>query len=91
MDISPTQLIRLYQTGNIEKIIKSNTFWICSSCYACQLICPKEIKITKIMEALRQIRLRKEQDIININKISKEEICNFPPIALVANFRKTTT
>lgn len=90
MDISPTQLIRLYQMGNIERIIESNTFWICSSCYACQLICPKEIKITKIMEALRQIRLRKEQDKISINKISKEEICNFPPIALVANFRKTT-
>jgi hypothetical protein len=42
------------------------------------------------MEALRQIRLRKEQDIIVINEIPKEELCNFPPIALVANFRKTT-
>ena len=90
MDLSPTQLIRLYQLGNIERIMESNTFWICSSCYACQIICPREIKITKIMEALRQIRLRKEQDIIVINEIPKEELCNFPPIALVANFRKTT-
>jgi heterodisulfide reductase subunit C len=90
MDISPTQLVRLYQTGNLERIIKSNTFWICSSCYACQIICPKGIKITKIMEALRQIRLRKEQDSIVVNEISKEEISIFPPIALVANFRKTT-
>ena len=90
MDLSPTQLIRLYQMGNIKRIMESNTFWICSSCYACQIICPKEIKITKIMEALRQIRLRKEQDIIVINEIPKEELCTFPPIALVANFRKTT-
>lgn len=90
MDLSPTQLIRLYQMGNIERIMESNTFWICSSCYACQIICPREIKITKIIEALRQIRLRKEQDKIVMNEIPKEELDNFPPIALVANFRKTT-
>ena len=90
MDLSPTQLIRLVQIGNIEKIFKSNTFWICSSCYACQIICPREIKITKIIEALRQIQLRKEQDKIVINEIPKEELDSFPPIALVANFRKTT-
>ena len=90
MDISPTQLIRFVQTDNLDKIFKTNTYWICSSCYACQLVCPKEIKITKIIEALRQTKLRMEQDKISISAISKEELERLPPIALVGNFRKTT-
>jgi len=42
------------------------------------------------MEALRQIRLRREQDQILVREILKEELKVLPPIALVSNFRKTT-
>ena len=90
MDLSHTQVIRLVQVGNIEKIFESNTFWICSTCFACHARCPREINITRIMEALRQIRLRRDQDRISVNKIPKEELKILPPIALVSNFRKTT-
>lgn len=90
MDLSPTQVIRLVQVGNIEKIFESNTFWICSTCFACQARCPRKINITKIMEALRQIRLRRDQDKIAVDEIPKEELKILPPIALVSNFRKTT-
>jgi len=90
MDLSPTQVIRLIQLGLIERIISSNTFWICSTCFNCYVKCPREINITKIMETLRQIKLRKEQDHINLDKLSKEELKKMPPIALISNFRKTT-
>ena len=90
MDISPTQVIRLVQLGAIEKIFSSNTFWICSTCFSCESRCPRKINITKIMEALRQIRLRKDQDRIVMGEIPKEELRKLPPIALVSNFRKTT-
>ena len=90
MDISPTQVIRLVQIGKIEKIFESNTFWICSTCFTCQARCPRNINITRVMEALRQIKLRREQDVISINDIPKEELKILPPIALVSNFRKTT-
>ncbi|MCK4313771.1 4Fe-4S dicluster domain-containing protein [Candidatus Bathyarchaeota archaeon] len=90
MDLSPTQIIRLVQISDIERIFESNTFWICSTCFACQAICPRKINITKIMETLRQIRLRRDQDKISISEISKEELKILPPIALVSNFRKTT-
>ncbi|MCD6431209.1 heterodisulfide reductase [Candidatus Bathyarchaeota archaeon] len=90
MDLSPTQVIRLVQVGKVERIFESNTFWICSTCFACQARCPRNINITKVMEALRQIKLRKEQDVISINEIPKEELKILPPIALVSNFRKTT-
>ena len=90
MDISPTQVVRLVQLGAIEKIVSSNTFWICSTCFNCEVRCPREINIPKVMEALRQIKLRKEQDQISVREIPKEELKILPPIALVSNFRKTT-
>jgi len=90
MDLSPTQVIRLIQLGSIEKILLSNTFWICSTCFSCFARCPREINITKIMEALRQIKLRKDQDHIDLREIPKEELRKIPPIALISNFRKTT-
>jgi hypothetical protein len=42
------------------------------------------------MEALRQIKLRKDQDHIDLREIPKEELRKIPPIALISNFRKTT-
>jgi len=90
MDISPTQVIRLVQLGAIEKIFSSNTFWMCSTCFSCEARCPRKINITKIMEALRQIRLRRDQDHIVLSAIPREELRRLPPIALVSNFRKTT-
>jgi len=90
MDISPTQVVRLVQLGAIEKIFSSNTFWICSTCFSCEARCPRKISITRIMEALRQIRLRRDQDHIVVREIPKEELRKLPPIALISNFRKTT-
>ena len=90
MDLSPTQVIRLIQLGSIEKILSSNTFWICSTCFSCFARCPREINITKIMEALRQIKLRRDQDHIDLRDIPKEELGRIPPIALISNLRKTT-
>lgn len=90
MDLSPTQVIRLVQTGAVEEIFESNTFWICSTCFTCHARCPRNINITRIMEALRQVKLRREQDQIVVNNIPKEELRKIPPILLVSNFRKTT-
>jgi len=90
MDLSPTQVIRLVQLGAVERILSSNTFWICSTCFNCEAKCPRKINITKVMEALRQMMLRREQDQILVRAIPKEELRVLPPIALVSNFRKTT-
>lgn len=90
MELSPTQVMRLVQVGDIEKVYESNTFWICITCYTCQARCPREIQITKVMEALRQIRLRKDNDKIQLSNIQKKELKILPTIALVSNLRKTT-
>jgi heterodisulfide reductase subunit C len=54
MDVSPRMVIGLYRAGEIEKILKSRTIWICASCYMCTTRCPQGIKITDLLYALKR-------------------------------------
>ena len=90
MDIPPHEVIRLLQLGQIEEILNENTIWICTSCITCAVRCPKGVDLSKIMEALRQIVLRKNVNHVHPNKVSKEKLQTLPQIALIANFRKFT-
>ncbi len=58
MDILPNQVIRMAQFGLREKVLTSNTIWICASCYTCSVRCPNDIDIAKTMDILRHIALR---------------------------------
>jgi heterodisulfide reductase subunit C len=40
--------------GFKEEILNSTTIWLCASCYSCTCECPREIKITDVMYALKQ-------------------------------------
>jgi heterodisulfide reductase subunit C len=90
MDVPPHEVIRLLQLGQIEEILDKNTIWICASCITCVVRCPKGVDLSKIMEALRQIVLRKNVNHVHPNKVSKEDLQALPQIALIANFRKFT-
>ena len=90
MELLPNQVLRLLQFGKVERILQSNTHWICASCFVCTTRCPKDIDIAAIMEALRQLDLRKNRDYLKISEIDGEEMAKFPPIALVSAFRKLT-
>jgi len=58
MDILPNQVIRMVQFGLKERVLASNTIWICASCYTCSVRCPNDIVIAKIMDVLRHTALR---------------------------------
>ena len=51
----------------------------------------KGIKIAEVMEAVRQVLLRKRRDHVEVAKLSKEEKACVPAIALISNFRKFTS
>jgi heterodisulfide reductase subunit C len=59
MDISPRELIADFRAGEMERIMKSRTIWICASCYACTTRCPAGIKITDTMYALKRTAMEK--------------------------------
>jgi heterodisulfide reductase subunit C len=91
MDILPNQVIRLAQLGQKEDLVGSKTIWLCASCLTCNVRCPKGVKIAEVMEAIRQIVLRKRQDHLHIEKLADEQLESLPPIALIASFRKATS
>ena len=87
MDLSPDEVIR-YVILDKQEVLNSKTIWLCSSCFTCAERCPRDINITKIMEALRQIILRRKIDRTNLAEISKDEKEVIPQIAFVSLFRK---
>jgi heterodisulfide reductase subunit C2 len=91
MDILPNQMIRFAQLGMKEELMNCKSIWICASCMTCNTRCPKGINIAEVVEAIRQILLRKRKDHVEINKLNDSEKGDVPPIALISNFRKFTS
>ncbi|MFM1944338.1 MAG: hypothetical protein RI897_3320 [Verrucomicrobiota bacterium] len=54
MDHSPRQVMALTRSDFKKEVLSSHTIWLCASCYACTVECPKEIRITDIMYELKQ-------------------------------------
>ena len=54
MDFTPRQVMALTRADFKHEVLKSHTIWLCASCYACTVECPREIRITDIMYELKQ-------------------------------------
>lgn len=60
MDLQPHQIMHLLQLDNQDSlniIFSSQSIWCCVSCETCSTRCPKEVRLSKIMDALRKISL----------------------------------
>ncbi|HTU01306.1 MAG TPA: 4Fe-4S dicluster domain-containing protein, partial [Candidatus Sulfotelmatobacter sp.] len=54
MDYTPRKIIAMVRGGFRDEALNCFTIWLCASCYACTVDCPREIKITDVMYALKQ-------------------------------------
>jgi heterodisulfide reductase subunit C len=91
MDLLPNQIIRLVQLGLWEEALAAKTIWICASCFTCYARCPRGVDLSRVMEALRLVTLRRNVNHIEPSKLPHEALEAFPPIALVSCFRKMTS
>ncbi len=91
MTITPRQAVLLLQHGHVETVADSETPWLCASCTTCEVRCPRGIELPRVMEAIRQLKLRANVDRINPRDIPAEDLAAMPQIALVAGFRKLTS
>ena len=91
MDILPNQIIRYLQLGFKDELLQSKSIWICASCFTCNARCPKGINIAEVIEAIRQILLRKKEDHLKVEKLSDAEKGDVPPIAIISSLRKFTS
>ncbi len=53
MDHTPRMLFAMLRAGIREDSLKSNTFWVCVSCYHCVVRCPQNVHIADVMYALK--------------------------------------
>ena len=59
MDLTPRRVIALTRAGLERDVLESATPWLCASCYECQVRCPREIKVTDVMYALKRRAIEK--------------------------------
>jgi heterodisulfide reductase subunit C len=59
MDYTPRQIIAALRAGQLEKVLKSNTPWLCASCYYCTVRCPAGIQFTDFMYDLKRLALQR--------------------------------
>ena len=53
MEHTPRRLFAMLRAGMREDALKSNTPWICVSCYHCVVRCPQNIHIPDVMYTLK--------------------------------------
>ena len=58
MDYTPRQIIGMIRAGLKWEVLSCYTTWLCASCYSCTVECPKEIKLTDIMYAVKRIAIK---------------------------------
>ena len=89
MDYLPSKIIRMTQLG-LEESLESRTIWVCTTCFNCEVRCPRGIDIANVMESLRQLVLRKKYNHFSLDELSPEELRELPQVAIVSNQRKLT-
>lgn len=55
MDYTPREIIAALRAGMLDRVLTSNTVWMCSSCYGCTVRCPAGIKLTDVMYQLKSL------------------------------------
>lgn len=54
MDLTPRRLIEMTRAGARDEVLTSTAIWVCASCHACTVRCPKQIPITELIHAFRR-------------------------------------
>ena len=58
MDLKPRGVMRCLQTGDLKRVLESNTIWLCSGCQTCVERCPHDVDIPSVMEQARYMAAR---------------------------------
>jgi heterodisulfide reductase subunit C len=58
MDHTPRMLFAMIRAGYREEALRSNTPWICVSCYHCVVRCPQDVHIPDVMYTLKSMAIK---------------------------------
>jgi heterodisulfide reductase subunit C len=60
MDHTPRMLFAMIRAGMREAVLRSNTPWMCVSCYHCVVRCPQDVHIADVMYTLKSMAIREK-------------------------------
>ncbi len=60
MEYHPHQFVYMVEKGELEALLRSESIYKCLSCFACVDRCPRGVEPAKLIEAVRQVVLRKK-------------------------------
>ncbi len=76
MDILPRTLVLIVQRGEWDKVLKSESLWLCTSCHTCTSRCPRGVRPSEVIEAVKAIAICEgiKNDSVKFNQIFVELI-----------------
>ena len=60
MEYHPHQFVAMVENGEIEKLMASESIYMCLSCMACVGRCPRGVEPGKLVEAVRLMQIRQQ-------------------------------
>ena len=60
MEYHPHQFVSMVEKGQIEKLMESDSIYMCLSCMACVERCPRGVEPGKLVEAVRVLKIRQQ-------------------------------
>ena len=89
MEYHPHQFVSMVRKGQIEKLMNSDSIFMCLSCMACVERCPRGVEPGKLVEAVRLMKIRQQ----DMNRKNGNDIAAFvdekvPQQLLMAAMRK---
>jgi heterodisulfide reductase subunit C2 len=51
----PRQIIRMAQLGLKERVLNSDTLWLCAACFTCTDRCPQDVEVASVIRVLRNL------------------------------------
>ena len=91
MEYHPNQFVYMVESGEIDKLMASESIYKCLTCFACVERCPRGVEPAKLIEAIRLEAVRRQ----GMNYLKPDEIPDLidedmPQQALMMATRKFT-
>jgi heterodisulfide reductase subunit C len=55
----PRTIIRMAQLGLKERVLNSDTLWVCAACFTCTDRCPQNVEVASVIRVLRNLAAEK--------------------------------
>ena len=89
MEYHPHQFVSMVEHGQIEKLMASESIYMCLSCMACVERCPRGVEPAKLIEGIRLAMIRqKDANHMTMNDIPALLDSEMPQQAITSALRK---